>query len=159
MLSQHIKEPPFINIKNYIVKYAGLIKDFKEQTLVMSIVFEKPTTHHVIYMPYQLEWSIKPDFIIITKALMKLTTVKFRFSQYEFSDKYSNFIKEHIIFIFSLLKNALIKYGCDNPPYPNAECDFNPEIAIKIANSIDENVMRPTSIEKEDNLFIIENII
>lgn len=140
MLSQQVKDPPFIDIKTYITNYANHMCSKRERDSILSIIFEKPKGMHVVYMPFDYEWIIKPSYVPVTNALMKLSTVKTRLSMCDLKEKNGHFLKDHIGFLFKLLREGLMAYGCKKPPCV-VDCFINEDTIIEIAEQVCRYVM------------------
>ena len=154
MLSKQLKESPFIDIKTNIISYAQHIKSKREKDLLLTTIFNKPLGHHVVYLSFQYEWLIKPDYMIVTDALARLSTVKTQLSLIDFQEKNSLFIREHMSFIFSILKDGLIAYGCNRPPY-KADSLLNSATILDITHQVLRFMLIPKQ-ESQDDLFKME---
>jgi hypothetical protein len=135
-----------VNIKDYIIKLTTNINDFKERIDIISLVFSKTNKHKVKYIPYDINWLIKKDFEIVANSLIKLTSIKITIKNYNFKDYYSKCIAEHIDFLYNILKNGLIAFGCTNPPFiiDISTLDYTIDTVIEIANQINETFLLHT---------------
>jgi hypothetical protein len=145
-----------VNIKNYIIALSQKINDNNERIDIISFIFSKTEKHKVKYIPYDINWIIKKEFEIVTNSLIKLTLIKITLKNYNFKDYSSICIVEHIDFLYTLLRNGLIAFGCKNPPFiiDISTLNYTSDTVIEIAEQIDKTFLLHTlPINIKKNIF------
>ena len=113
----------------------------KEKELLTSMLFTKTRFSKVKYMPFDYNWVILKEYEPVASALVKISGAVLMLSMCQFMDKHSNFVIDHVRFIFNTLKDGLILIGCKNPPryHVSQNVNIHKDTLLEIARQVNEN--------------------
>lgn len=114
MLKQQLHKKDNVDVAEYITNYASNIKNQKEGSYFMDIVFNGQT--RAKYLPFDYNWSILPSYEIVVQALIRLSGTVTELKRHEWRDPAVIYLVNHVSYIFGLLKDGLIAFGCKRPP-------------------------------------------
>ena len=116
MLKQLLQKQPQqdVNISDYILSFAENIQNKYEKNILLNVIYHnKP---RVKFMPFDYNWGIYPNFKQVSDAIIKLTGIIVSLNTYKWTDPDCLYLKNHLTYLYNILKDGLIAYGCSNPP-------------------------------------------
>jgi len=81
--------------------------------LLNVIYHNKP---RVKFMPFDYNWGIFSHFNKVSDAIIKLTGIIVSLNTYKWTDPDCLYLKNHLTYLYNIVKDGLIVYGCSNPP-------------------------------------------
>lgn len=96
-----------------------LVDDETEKDFLLQIIFTKTTKHRVVFVPFDDNWCILPEFECVAKALIKLSSIILLLNTYEdkFKKKKSRDVIQAVRSLFHLIREGLRELGCIHPPF------------------------------------------
>lgn len=115
MLKKQINDQKNYKVADFIWHYLDSI-DGKEKQMLIDIIFSLQTPRIKI-LPFDYNWCIKPDFLVVTNALVKLSSIVIELKGRIWQDNSARMLQNYMNSIYKLLKDGLIAHGCDHPPW------------------------------------------
>jgi hypothetical protein len=121
---------------------SGNVANTAEKEELINLMFTKTHKHKVKFLPFDYSWQIMTEFIPVTEALVKLSSVMTILSIHHFQDKHAVAIVDHVRFLYNTLKTGLIVLGCSNPPYTMEHVNMHKDTILEIARQVNDSFLQ-----------------
>jgi hypothetical protein len=133
MLKQQFEKQNTLNLQQYVEDYSNCIQNEKEKVLLQNIIFHN--IPKIKCIPYDFDWNVCKDFRVVSRAILKMTTINTELKICIFNDPMSIHIRNHMTHVLNTLKSGMYSYGCTNPPCKIA-CDVGCDKIMSLAQQV-----------------------
>lgn len=135
MLKRQLSLQESLGVREYVLNLSAGIQLPDEQNLLRNIIFQN-RPRKIRCVSYDHDWSMKPEYKVISDAIMCLSGIVSELKIQAFRDPMSVHLKCHMVHLLSCLKSGLAIYGRNQAVIIDNNTVMSEEKTIKVAKDI-----------------------